>query len=246
MSIDQIIALIASIGSCLAAIATFLTVRQMDKQREMSYRPELAFSQVIFEGINRSDDSLIPDVWAHADKDSSLSDSRFCIPIRNIGLGSAKSIQISWSFPVEHTIQSINTLAQETLSPAHISYKGEVIHLSSKGIGSSVSMWMNQKEATFDYLSPGNLEADILKVEVPHAYQLLISALIYFTHKSKNLDDFNPPNLSAEISYLDIAEKKLGTHFEIEFHYVWGQAQTNHFRAHLNPKKKLRGKAQVN
>jgi hypothetical protein len=50
MTNDQIVALLASIGACLSAVATFLTVRQIAKQRVASYRPELALSQSIFEG----------------------------------------------------------------------------------------------------------------------------------------------------------------------------------------------------
>jgi hypothetical protein len=53
MTLDQIIASIGSFGALLSALAalaaatgTFVTVRQMRRQTEASYRPELTFARV--------------------------------------------------------------------------------------------------------------------------------------------------------------------------------------------------------
>lgn len=45
MSPDQIIALLTSFGALLAALAAFLTFRQLVKQREASYQPKLVISR---------------------------------------------------------------------------------------------------------------------------------------------------------------------------------------------------------
>ncbi len=44
MSIDQVIALSASIGGYMSAIAALLAVKQSTKQREASYKPELTIN----------------------------------------------------------------------------------------------------------------------------------------------------------------------------------------------------------
>src|ERR1035437_5158074 len=121
LKIDEIIALIASLGTWAAAIAMFLTVRQIRKQSEASYRPELTFTRTIFEGVPLSTlvksppptgslyKSPSPGVWLktgdehagdkHAEDKVVLP--QFTVPLRNVGLGAAKDIALSWSVPMD-------------------------------------------------------------------------------------------------------------------------------------------------
>jgi len=64
MTIDQGIALATSIAACLSALAAFFTIRQVSKQRESSYHPELAVSRTKFQCIsNPLSEGHIPDTW---------------------------------------------------------------------------------------------------------------------------------------------------------------------------------------
>ena len=133
MKIDQLIALLASLGACLSAVATFLTVRQIRKQSESSFRPDLTFSSTTFKGSPNPSPllpkSLSPDFWTNEEattdvlKDGAVATefpifSRFGIPLLNLGLGTAKNIAVSWSFPLENLVKQINELAQRTFSSA--------------------------------------------------------------------------------------------------------------------------------
>jgi hypothetical protein len=119
MTTDQFVALFASIGACLSAVATFLTVRQIAKQREASYRPELALSRVYLECTK---DPLaqgpIPTLWAAKGQDGKTDPliRRLSLPLRNVGLGTAKGVSITWTFPFEDITTQVNELAQKSLS----------------------------------------------------------------------------------------------------------------------------------
>ncbi|MDD4964160.1 MAG: hypothetical protein PHI11_09620, partial [Gallionella sp.] len=107
MTADQTIALISSIGTCLSAIATFLTIRQIAKQREASYRPELAFSRTFF--VAEPDPiraGALPEKWVNKKLglETPMLLDDLSVPLRNVGLGTAKAITISWSFPIDQTL----------------------------------------------------------------------------------------------------------------------------------------------
>jgi hypothetical protein len=123
MTVDQGIALAASIGACLAAIATFLTVSQIAKQRSDSYRPEIVISPVLFEAKLGS----IPNDWRRwQSRFESVGDKnaveRFSIPLVNIGLGSAKDVSIEWSFPIEDICEKLDSIANKVSTPLQFSY----------------------------------------------------------------------------------------------------------------------------
>jgi hypothetical protein len=93
MTIDQVVALLASIGACLSAVATFLTVRQIAKQREASYRPELALSRILFEGSRGPiAEGAIPSFWTKKPEydESQKELQRLTVPLQNVGLGPRK------------------------------------------------------------------------------------------------------------------------------------------------------------
>ncbi len=101
MTIDQIIALVASVGACLSAIAAFLVIHQVSKQSKNSYRPELAVSQTKFQCIsNPLAKGNIPDTWLNCtdEEESQNVLSLFAVPLHNVGLGAAKSLNLKWSF----------------------------------------------------------------------------------------------------------------------------------------------------
>lgn len=146
MTNDQIIALIASLGAFFSALATFLTVRQIAKQREASYRPELVLSHV---SVECSKDAiaggLLPTSWVAKSEDS-RGDSppkTFVIPLRNVGLGTAKSVVVSWSLPFEALVKEVNEMAQRTLSAAYLTFENGSLSIKPESLGNITSIWKN-------------------------------------------------------------------------------------------------------
>jgi hypothetical protein len=222
MTIDQLVAMTASIGACMSAIAAFLTVKQISKQRESSYRPELAISQTEFECIsNPLTNKKIPDTWVIKNRNSQEKEidffKNFTIPLRNVGLGAAKEVSIKWSFPFEKTVIHVNDLAQKSLTPAYFEFKNQVLTLNSDNLGSYASMWGNQQKTKIDFVLPAPIDQMPVELILPLAYIQLASALVYFSAKTKNFDFKNEiPTLHLSLDYLDIGGKKYQSKFAID------------------------------
>src|SRR6516162_10194020 len=106
MTTDQIISASSSVGTFLAAIATFMTITQISRQRRASYQPDLAFSRVDFEASN--DKSSLPLGWK---KPKTQDDLR--LSLINLGLGAAKNVWLRWSFPIDESVRQITQLGKQ-------------------------------------------------------------------------------------------------------------------------------------
>lgn len=221
MTNDQLVALFASIGACLSAVATFLTVRQIAKQREASYRPELAFSRVYLECTKDPIASgPIPTHWIAKGKDGTTDPLTrgLSLSLRNVGLGTAKAVSLSWSFPFDTVTKLVNELAQKSLSAAYFTFEKDALSLDSQDFGKSTSMWMNQKQGTMDYVLPAVVDHDPSLVTIPHAYIQIVSSLLYFAARQTDLGQFPEiPPLVVRMEYSDIGEAKHHATFSIQF-----------------------------
>jgi len=226
MTIDQTIALAASLGACLAAIATFLTVSQMARQRKASYHPELAISSLAFRAL--SDGSVIKSPlalhWVEMANDgqSKPASHAFAVPLVNIGLGAAKNVVATWSLPIEDVVDDLNKRAQETKTAARFGYnkKNGGLSLESEIFGNMTSFWTAQQTAKFDYVLPAGVQPKPVMLELPHVFKLVTAALFYL-HGQKEFQEFpNAPPLRVTFDYLDIADEKHLATFEIQFH-IW-------------------------
>ncbi len=224
MTIDQIIALSASVGAFLAAIATFLTVRQMIQQREASYRPELVISRTFFEG---SKDPIakgeLPTHWVTKPVANGESDSWpvFSVPLVNLGLGAAKSLAVRWSFPIEEMIEKVNDLAQRTLTPAYFDLKDGAMSIKSESLGNGTSIWRNQQQDSFDYVLPVAVSNAFCQLRLPLVFIQLSAAYLYLSAKDKDrksIPDILP--LRAHLEYLDIGDKQHSADFDISIHII--------------------------
>jgi hypothetical protein len=224
MTVDQSIALIASIGACLSAIATFLTVRQIAKQREASYRPELVFSRTFFDAIpDPIRAGSLPTRWINrqivAESTPSLEDLSVCF--RNVGLGAAKSVAILWSFPLEQTVERVNKAAQRTLTPAYFSIDEWGVSIKSETLGNGTSMWKNQQRVSLDFVLPASVQKEPMPIQLPNAYIQLCSALLFLAPKDKGLDNsFEVPPLTAKIEYIDIGNRMHQSSFNFELNII--------------------------
>ena len=112
MTSDQYIALFASLGACLSALATLWTVREMAKQRKAIFKPELAVARRRF--VTRpSFTSKQADWFVNAGPSANeQSLEKATLNLANVGLGAAKDVQIMWSFYVADVVARFNNLAK--------------------------------------------------------------------------------------------------------------------------------------
>lgn len=220
MTIDQIIAVSASVAGCLSALAAFLAVREMVKERRESYRPDLALSAMYFVGIP---DPLLggplPMLWiAGLQADLSKVNSRFFeVPLRNVGLGAAKQITATWSLDVEDFAREVNALAVRAGTEARVSYTGETVSLESEVLKGHVSFWKNQRVRTIDYLLPASVEIKAFQLELPMTYIMLSTLLIHLGFKEENRgSSLVVPTLGVTFDYSDIGGVKHQVSYDIK------------------------------
>jgi hypothetical protein len=242
MTTDQIISVASSVGTFLAALGTFMTVREMSKQRRASYRPELAFSTVAFEAQPEEVDEKLPIFWRRKGgrADEPPQEDRLLLPLTNIGLAAAKDVSLRWSFPIKEVVQQVNGLAQRSLTPAYFQVENDSLEMKSDitGIGSKSFFWTKQMDAHWDYVAPAAIEREPTLVGVPPAYILVVSALLHFGFRSpeKGALAVMPP-LSVDLKFADLAGDKHQASFEYDCRFFGTSTPPFCGNGRLKPKR---------
>ncbi|MDP1978288.1 hypothetical protein [Undibacterium sp.] len=201
-----------------------MTVRQIANQRNAMYRPELAFSQIYFDArCDVAKDKSFPCKWVPKDSKEVTKknfDPGFKIPMENVGLGAAKSVSISWSFPLEKTVDEVNALCKKlNASEAFVFKDGKLV--KSVGEARHISYWENQRNLHFDYVLPVSTQRSAIMVQVPDTFIQLYSAFV-FLETQRNADEWNykAPPLVANVEYLDIGNMKHKAVFDFQFEVI--------------------------
>jgi hypothetical protein len=239
--VSNIAALLAAMAAMLTAVGTFLTVRQMQRQMEASYRPELTFARVFVKGEAESPQCPLPMRWTEMPRFMEdwtgggtttaavvtatlpLLITRTRLPTRlyNIGLGAATSISVTWSFPVEAMVEEINRLAQRTLTPAYYDYKEGILSLESQTWPKMSVFWRNEQKDSLDYIMPESAQKAGVALEIPGTYTHLVSAYLYLRFIQKDdKQELKMPRLNVLISYHDISGRRHQVSFNLCIHLI--------------------------
>lgn len=111
MTPDQQIALISSLATVVAAVAalaaavgTFMSVRQIKRQTESSYRPQLSIEQSTIHAMSESEAAPLPLIWKMISGNpndnhyNNLQNYNYSLNIVNIGLATASNLNIIWHY----------------------------------------------------------------------------------------------------------------------------------------------------
>lgn len=244
MDLDQCIALITSIGTCLAAVATFLTVRQIKIQRELTCHPEILIPLTFFGGT--ASKNTFPIYWKRKDvvkEEPEKPDTTllhipdFKVDLYNIGLGVAKDITVSWSFPIDDIVKDINDLAQCTMTAVYISFtNNNALSIKSASFTDCTIFWENEKEQKIDFILPTAINKNPSLLKLPLSYIHLVSMLIFLSIKDKEKKSFPEiPLLKATFQYTDIGEIKKTAAFNFHFNLMIAFEGCKTFEASLRP-----------
>lgn len=214
MSIDQWIAMISSIAGCLAAVAAFLAIRQYAKQREATYRPDIVVIRTPFKysvEVEDAKDVLLLAEFRNVDDKGHIRSGGgwFRIPVRNVGLGAAKRVSVTWSYPFESSVAEANVLSMQVLGEELFSYKDgklEVVAGASRGLA---SLWKNQRQRTYDCMHPSTDSSDQVYLTTPSSITMVVAALIRLTALCNDRPtSFEYSGIEIEFEYHDIGGKK--------------------------------------
>lgn len=214
MDIDRIIALVSSLGTFIASILVFVTIIEMKKQRLNSTAPDLIFREKIFSIFYDESKNIF--VWSDQslDKFNTGNKHHVRIPylpleIVNVGLGTAKNIEVKWEYDAKDLIRKINKEDISSLYNIDYNYKSIMINKSKGALLLHHSTELICEE---EHLLPCHLYSDTISVLIPSTYLYLINTLFYMLTENNfgqgSLMLENSPNLSATISYEDICGTK--------------------------------------
>lgn len=220
MTIEQLITLLAGIGTVVSAGVAFWAVLQMKKQRELSYLPDLVIARMFFDGCHFPDvKSYFANAWRPSPSERVEGDEEilFYMPLRNVGLGTAKNISVVWSFPIEEVVCQLNDLGQKSLPSAHFSLENGKITIQSESLGNQgLNSWFNQQKTSLEYLLPITVKSEPVKLEFPILFTQLCSYLFFFHEKNNDPNSMqNFPAIRAHFEYYDIGGKSRKTDFDI-------------------------------
>ncbi len=243
MTIDQGIALAASVGACLSALATFWTVRKMSQQREATYLPELVLSRTMFVGSkNPLVAGDIPTMWVPKTGAAGMTETvlTFSMPLVNVGLGAAKNISVSWSFPIHEMVVKVNDLARRTHIPANVELKEGALSIKSDALGTQTSIWENQRQELLEFALPAAIQREPILIRVPPAFVTLSSAMLFLTAKDggfKKIADV--PLLNVEMEFQDIGDGHHVAAFSIALKIIALAGDGTGFHGYLEPRKSM-------
>jgi len=241
VTIDQGIALAASVGACLSALATFWTVRKMSQQREATYLPEIVLARTIFSGSkNPLVKGELPTLWVPKTDAAGMPETAltFSMPLLNVGLGAAKNISVSWSFPIGDMVDRVNELARRAHIPGTVELKEGTLSITSDALGTQTSMWENQRQEWIDFALPAVIQKDPITIRVPPAFITLSSAILFLAAKDGGLQKIaNIPPINVDMKFQDIGDRHHVAAFSITLTIIALAGSGTGFHGYLDPRK---------
>lgn len=224
-----------------AATGTFLNVKQVRRQTEASYRPQLVFAQMNVLATSKGLGWQIPSFWTtdlespEASKEE-LHDRRFlhhfAIPLYNVGLAAATNVKISWDFPIAMLVDQVNKLAQQDLIPGYFEFNSDhnLFSFHSDSWGRQFMSTADLDDITIDYLLPESAQNSKTTVTMHLPIQILLSTQIFFKYgpvllsqhkgvvdKGERFTSLQLTPLRATILYQDISGVEHQQSFEFRF-----------------------------
>jgi len=200
----------------MLALAAFWTIRMNVRQQRAAYRPELALLRTMIRST-RGSEELLPRLWTashHAEPDhTSDSVRRLFVAVSNVGLGTANGIRVKWSFPITDTVQEVNEIAGNA---GALTYERGLLNFVVDDKHQVSSLWRNQQRGSIDYIMPASIETVPTPVMVPHAYALVVSAMVFFCARMDTPNTkLSLPVLRLDKSYEDIGQRSHSTSFDV-------------------------------
>lgn len=232
MTIDQLIALITSIATFITSIIVLLTLFEMQKQRKSAYKPEIVLKTPVKFHIylEECENVYLPFIWSSNElKKINLNELNFSIYIDafNIGLGSAKSIEVMWDFELDKILKRIKN--KDTENFFDIEYNDSMLRITFQGIAMIMNM-ENNCHWRYDYILPSQSKQGSLKFELPRPFLDLFSIILYLEYFKKDTLNFDFPNLKLKLKYEDIGNNIYKKEFNLNFDFI-------KFNKVLNPKE---------
>lgn len=220
--IDNYINVLAGFGACASAIAALFTIRQVKKQREASYQPDIYFGFIGLKKLTIKNLSGVEskELCFQLAKDNRTIETHSILhSIENIGLGTAKDIKIIWDFNFKKAFSAISKAQEYGNSKIRVEMeRGNTLVIRAQS-NTMFYVWSDKEALTtqFDFVLPRRDEKFAKSPSIPieiiqyfAAYCLIRHNLLLSDEKYADLfhEEFEAfPPLTAHVSYNDIGNK---------------------------------------
>lgn len=218
ITIDEWIAAAGSIGTLVTAVATFLTVQEMARQRRNALRPELIIERTHVHG-NISPTSTHPLTW-WLGSTSGATDPKFeGIQLKNLGAGFAREIVIHWECDFGTQVRVLTEIVEKAGKDPILSFENGFLQYKA-GDRRMALIWRNEERDRIDTIIPFRETTESSYLQIPLAYMALsVGTLRSLLDSSAPAFDFEP--LIAGIEYTDIDGNEYSKRFKIQFEPTW-------------------------
>jgi len=225
MNLDQIIAqlsvlisLIAPLMTFFAVIIAYLTLKEMQKQRENSYKPDIIITMPTFYMYPYlNGDVHLPLLWTLINPSGKKESNKNKIFANgyNIGLGPAKQVYLVWNFDKDTFLQEIKEKNKDNILNIEITKNQLIVELSATKKFRLVIK--NITKNKIDYILPSKVKTEPTKLDIPESYLNLVSILLFLENFKKINKDINFPPLKMNLTYIDIGKTPLQKEFIFNF-----------------------------
>jgi hypothetical protein len=223
VSIDRLIALIASVAGFVSALATLLTVSEMRRQREGSYKPTFLFKTTYLAHLikNKANKFIVTteevgkDVFENHPQKMQF-DEFIPIHFHNIGLGSAKSVSFKWNYDLSGFESNFEKFSAYTVT------KNDKEGFGIETIDGSNNQWVVRKHKDYsnlEFVLPVYNKQETFSIPIPALYHDLLETLLSGIPKSNNEINISLdlPKMFFEVAYLDIENNKFKENYSVSF-----------------------------
>ncbi len=184
LTIDQGIALVAGVATLSTALATFLTVREISRQRRASYRPDLISAHQYAYALGPLEGNALSYSWVKTFDDRGSSSvtvpqagGQYSITLFNVGSGAAKDIETEWKLDLASWVARINALAQRSATSLvlNMDLATNILQIAGSGYPHTTHLVGNQLKHRWGHLLPASLDKNGIELLVPSAFLTLVA-----------------------------------------------------------------------
>jgi hypothetical protein len=217
--------LVATAISIGALVFNYVTVREMQAQREFTYRPLLSISETAYfyiywqSGWHSEPRFPYSFSWSNKKdkKPTTIDHFEGLLELSNIGSGVADQITATWLFDIKAMIELINQNDSKT-APASLVMLGRLPMLVYKT--KTNDEWSAlQMSWTTDHILPASHDTARILLPLPDTYVSLLS--IYFAQVptrgifSQEMEELKFGDLYLDLKYYDLAHRQFHLYYEV-------------------------------
>lgn len=227
ITLDQIIIIFGQLATWITVVIVLFTLREMEKQRKSSYKPELVIPRASINSYWKDHGTIVLPTFhirelAEKSEKSKLDESDLDwkhqnnLRIFNVGFGTAIQIEIQWTFDYDKVIDELQDYFYHNSIPIilNIGTKNPLKLLKievNKSYGQFINIQTDLGSTQYDYVLPASANPEGLRVQIPFTLLELLALSVFRTiHISSNSDDgvfeiqdILPP-IELQIQYKDI------------------------------------------